>query len=230
MAELKKAYLEKLNYSGKKVNVFFLLDPGHGGWLVDDKHPKGHYPTPGKRSPEYDGKVFYEGVHNREIVKLILEKAEANGIDVIDIVNSEQDVPLGERTRRANEIGREIDCVYVSIHHNAAGMSGWHPASGISVYTSKGQTKSDVFAEIVISELVNQFDDTVRFRFNETDGDRDHEADFWVLRNTSMPAVLLELGFMTNKEEVRRMETKEWKEKCADAVVEAMIIWNEINE
>lgn len=218
------AKLKKVNYSGSRApsNVFFLLDPGHGGIF------NGKYDTEGKRSPEYDGKVFYEGVHNREIVKLILEKAERAGIDAIDIVNSNRDVSLGERVRRANDIGREVDCVYISVHHNAAGKGGFNNASGIEVFTSKGQTRSDVFAELVIGGLVEQFEDTVKWRFNESDSDRDKEANFRVLRETSMPAVLIEAGFMTNLEEVRRMETKEWKEKVANAVVEAMITWNEI--
>jgi N-acetylmuramoyl-L-alanine amidase len=213
--------LKKVNNSGREAvnETFFLLDPGHAGLH------KGVYETPGKRSPEFDGKVLYEGVQNRKIVNLILEKAERVGIDAIDIVNSNRDISLGERVRRANEIGREVKCVYISIHANAAGPGGWYPASGIEIFTSKGQTKSDVFAEMLISRTVEQFEDTVKWRFNTTDSDRDKEANFKVLRDTTMPAVLAEFGFMTDEDEVRRMDTDEWRNQCADAVVNAMIDW-----
>jgi N-acetylmuramoyl-L-alanine amidase len=204
----------------------YILDPGHGG-VID-----GVYQTSGKRSPKFDdGYVFYEGEHNRVIVKMLQEQLEERGIDAIDIVNSDMDVSLGERVRRANELGRELDCVYISIHHDAFGNGrDWTSPSGMSVYTSKGETKSDEFASHVMQELVCQFGDTMKYRRDFTDGDSDKEADFYVLRKTSMPAVLCELGFMTNKAECERMRAKEFKQACVTAIIDAIEIFETINE
>lgn len=206
----------------------YILDPGHGG--IDPK--TGKYVTAGKRSPKFDdGSQLFEGVNNRIIVKMLQDKLEHAGIDAIDIVNSHLDTPLNERVRRANELGRELKCVYISIHSDAFGNgTGWTDPSGISVYTSPGQTKSDEFANHVASSLICHFGNSVKFRKDFSDGDADKEAHFYVLTKTSMPAILCELGFHTNKEECKRMLTKEWKEKVVNAIYEAIDVWETIHD
>jgi len=207
-------------------NVLYIIDPGHGGEI------DGVYQTAGKRSPKFDdGSVFYEGVNNRIVANMVIEELEKRGIDAIDIVNSNKDVSLGERVRRANELGRELKCLYISIHSDAFGNGkDWTSPSGISVYTSPGKTRSDDFAEHLISELHCNFESTVKWRHDSSDGDRDKEAHFYVLKKTSMPACLIEAGFHTNKEQCLRMMTKEWKDKLVSSIVGACEAWEIINE
>lgn len=199
----------------------YLFDPGHSG-LVN-----GVYQTPGKRSPKFDdGTILYEGVNNRDNSRRILNQLHAISIEAKDIVNSNEDVPLSKRVKDANELAKTRKCVYISIHSDAAGDGvQWHPASGISVYTSPGQTKSDIFASLIIDELETQFGNTVKWRKDTTDADEDKEENFYVLKETSMPAVLLELGFHTNKDESKRMLTDEWKNKLVASVVTAIQKW-----
>lgn len=199
----------------------YLFDAGHGG-LVN-----GAYQTPGKRSPKFDdGTILYEGVNNRDNVRRILNYLNSVAIDTKDIVNSQEDVPLSKRVKDANEIAKNHKCVYISVHSDAMGDGNtWQPASGISVYTSPGQTKSDVFAALVIDELETQFGTTVKWRKDAADGDEDKEENFYVLKETSMPAVLLELGFHTNKDEAKRMLTDEWKNKITASIVTAIQKW-----
>lgn len=203
----------------------YILDPGHGG-LVNGK-----YVTPGKRSPKFDdGYVLYEGVNNRDNVDRIIAALRLEGINCVDIVNSNEDVSLTERVRRANIVSRNQKCVYISVHSDAAGNGAeWHPASGISVYTSPGQTKSDVFAEMLINRLQANFQNDVKWRLDTSDGDKDKEAEFYVLTKTSMPAVLIEAGFHTNKEEAKKMLSEEWKKDLVKSVVEAVKQWEESN-
>lgn len=202
----------------------YILDPGHGG-LVNGK-----YQTAGKRSPKFpDGRVLFEGVNNRDNVERIMAKFKANGLDCIDIVNSDLDVSLGERVRKANALAKDRKCIYISIHSDAAGDGiKWHPASGISVWTSKGQTKSDIFASIVIDELQAKFLQSIKWRTNTTDGDEDHEENFYVLRETRCPAILCELGFHTNEAETKRMMTTEFKDKVVAALLAAALKWEKL--
>lgn len=206
----------------------YILDPGHGG--IDPS--TGEYVTAGKRSPKFDdGFQFYEGENNRKIVSMLLNRFEDVGIDAIDIVGSYLDIPLKERVDRANLIGREAKCVYISIHSDAYGNGrDWTSPSGISVFTSVGQTKSDEFAQHVIDELKCRFRESVKWREDNSDGDSDKEAHFYVLRKTSMPAILIEGGFHTNKEEVKRMMTKEWRSNIVESIIDAVKIWESINE
>lgn len=199
----------------------YLIDPGHGG--VDPS--TGKYVTPGKRSPKFDdGSVLYEGVENRKKAAVLAKKMTAAGLDNQILVNTWKDVELSRRVTVANEFARQKKCVFISLHSDAAGDgSAWHLASGISVYTSKGQTRSDVLAELMVNELQRVFTATVKWRLDTSDGDKDKEEDFYVLRKTSMPAVLLELGFHTNKDEALRMQTDEWRSQVADAIVSACL-------
>lgn len=196
----------------------YLLDAGHGGII------NGKYVTPGKRSPKFeDGSQLFEGVNNREIVnKLILALYKEN-IKYVDIVASQEDVPLSIRVNNANKLSKVKSCIYISIHSDANGDgTKWDQASGLSVYTSKGQTRSDNFAEIIINKLQDNFKQTVKWRTDITDKDKDKEENFYVLRETKCPAILCELGFHTNKEEAKKMLTNEWKENVVKSIIEAI--------
>lgn len=216
--------------------TLFILDPGHGGILNGVNQSKD-----GKYSPkftdgtkfEYKGQSFdrfYEGANNRDNAERIIQKLKAVGLDAIDITGgSQSDVPLRTRTDAANKYHPNRKCVYISIHSDALGIGEqWQPASGISVYTSKGQTKSDIFATIVIDRLQARYTD-VKWRTDNQDGDEDKEENFFVLRETKMPAILIEGGFHTNESEVKKMMTEDWKAKLSDAVVEACLIWEKMN-
>jgi N-acetylmuramoyl-L-alanine amidase len=152
-----------------------------------------------------------------------------NSLECVDVVDSENDVSLIERVKKANKLSKDRKCVYISIHSDANGDGvKWDQASGMSVYTSKGQTKSDIFASIVIDELYNKFTSTIKWRTNNTDGDKDKEENFYVLKNTDCPAILCELGFHTNEAETKRMMTLDYKNKIVDAMVASAIKWEKL--
>lgn len=215
----------KATHEVPKSKYLYVIGAGHGGLNPST----GKYVTPGKRSPKFDdGTVLYEGVNNRVNVDLIIKKLHAVGIEAVDLVNDWRDISLGSRVARVNQMAKDRKCIYISIHSDAHGNGKeWTPASGLSAYTSVGQTQSDEFAELIIYGLQDNYEDTVKWRFDNRDGDKDKEAHFYVLRKTSCPAVLLEIGFHTNKEQATRMLTDEWREKLADSIVSACKIWEE---
>ena len=60
-------------------------------------------------------------------------------------------------------------------------------------------------------------------RTDYADGDIDKESNFYILRNTRMPAVLTESFFMTNKNECQTiLQTEEGRERIANFHVEAI--------
>ena len=170
----------------------WIFDNGHGG-MID-----GVYQTAGKRSPVWpDGEILYEGEFNRSIVDRLVVLCEANGIDYVNLVDTPEDIPLRERTDTANKIAKASDkpCIYVSIHAN--GFTD-ESANGWSVYTSVGQTKSDEIATVLFDKALREFKGEYMRSDTYSDGDVDQEANFSVLSNTSMPAILSENFFMTN--------------------------------
>lgn len=161
--------------------------------------------TPGKRSP--DGK-FREYKYSRQLCDAIRSALEMRGYKVfIDIeeedmkVNSSQE--LVKRCKIVNALQKEYkNCIYVSIHVNAAGSDGkWHNATGWSAYTSVGVTAADKLAECMYwSAKKNLTGKKIRTDFS--DKDSDYESNLYVLKHTNCPAVLTENFFQDTKEDV----------------------------
>ena len=176
-------------------NYLWIFDNGHGG-IID-----GVYQTSGKRSPKWDdGSILYEGEFNRAIVNRLMKLCTNAGIECVNLVDTQEDISLSRRTDKANDIYREQkdkdgkSCIYVSVHAN--GFSD-ESANGWSVYTSEGETKSDIVASVLAKNAAAEFPDE-KMRKDTRDGDADKESNFWVLRKTVMPSILSENFFMTN--------------------------------
>lgn len=181
----------------------------------------------GKRSPD---KRLEEYAYSRKVVQELKRQLEADGYTVLvdiasDYVPPKQEQELKLRCDIVNALckkyGKE-NCIYVSIHVNAAGGDGkWHMAGGWSAYTTVGKTKADDLAECLYDaarqrlwayeESMNvcqangvSYDQKQRpFRTDKiSDGDSDLEKNYYVLAHTACPAVLTENLFMDNETDV----------------------------
>ena len=164
-----------------------MIDAGHG--------PE----TPGKRSP--DGKLR-EFHFNNSVADYVKDYLSSEGISVTFSHNIRKDVSLNERTALANKM--KVDA-FVSIHANAYGTD-WNSANGIETYIyPNAMPESVTLASLVQSSLImscNRRDRGVK------------KANFAVLSETQMPAVLVECGFMTNKEEANLLMRHVSKTLC----------------
>ena len=159
----------------------------------------------GKGSP--DGK-FKEYKYSREVVEAVSNILKNLGYQVfIDVEEDDlhltQAKELAHRCKIVNDlIKQHKNCIYVSIHVNAAASDGkWHDATGWEVYTSVGKTKADELATCLYNAAkFNAKDKKLRTDFS--DGDADKEAHLYVLKNTNCPAVLTENFFQDNKKDV----------------------------
>lgn len=166
--------------------------------------------TPGKCSP--DGK-FREYQYSREIVAAVKAILKNSGYNVfIDIedddLNVTQSRELCLRCKMVNDLCKVYgDCIYVSIHVNAAGSDGkWHTATGWEAYTSPGKTKADALATCLYEAAKKNLKD-VKIRTDFSDGDPDKEANLYVLKHTNCPAVLTENLFQDNKSDVEYLQS-----------------------
>lgn len=172
-----------------------MLDAGHG------------YSTAGKRSP--DGMKEYE--FTRVVATYAKQFLEGyNNVTVYFAHSDERDVPLQERTNKANQL--KVD-LYVSIHANAFG-SNWNDANGIETYVHPNHSKQSIeLAQKIQKSLI--VSTGLKDRGVKT-------ADFHVLRETTMPAVLVECGFYTNQKELGLLRSETYRKTCAEAIVKAI--------
>ena len=197
----KKVIMSKYNW---------LLDNGHGGMI------NGKYQTKGKRSPVYDGRQIFEGVYNREIVDIVHRYLKSNAIDSSILVPEQEDISLRERVRRVNETYKhKPNTILVSFHLNLGG------GTGFEVYTSKGETFSDKFATMFAQYWQQNTDFVVRTDYS--DGGPDKEANFYILKYTYCPAILVESLFMDNKNDFDYLISKEGKHKIAENHINSIL-------
>jgi N-acetylmuramoyl-L-alanine amidase len=186
------------------------VDNGHG------------FNTDGKRSP--DGK-FLEYAYNREIAAKVVEGLRKLGYDAELLVPETYDVSLEERVNRVNTLCKKhgkSNVILLSIHVNAAKNGQWSTARGWSCYTSRGQTKSDIIAELLYKAAEKNFVGH-KIRTEKIDGDKDIEQGFYLLKNTLCPAVLTENFFMDNKEDLAYILSDEGKAAIVKTHIDGLV-------
>ena len=96
-------------------------------------------------------------------------------------------------------------------------------AKGWCVFTTKGVTNSDKYAEIFLEEarkVCAKYGRTTRQ--DKSDGDNDWEANFTVIFKTICPSILIEEFFYDNQEEMNWLLSEEGKSACTEIIVNAI--------
>lgn len=188
-------------------------------WCLDNGHGK---KTAGKRSPKLNGERLYEYEFNRDIVKRIIQTLDVIGVETFNVV-PEVDVDnfLEGRVARANRKKSDLPKLFVSIHSNAApappGKWSNPSISGVETWffhnSNRGKKMASVFQKHIVKAT------GWKDRFIKSQPGR----QFYVLKNTSMTAVLTENGFYNNLEQCKLLKTDEVRQKIADAHVQAIL-------
>ncbi|WP_163530925.1 N-acetylmuramoyl-L-alanine amidase family protein [Halobacillus ihumii] len=171
--------------------------------------------TPGKRTPKFDdGTYMNEHDFNYPTACYVEENLvnEYEDVEIVRVDDEVRDVPLIERTNKANAEGADA---YVSIHANAMNFTWGEPAPrGIETYAYVSEPPEAMeLAEKAQDEMI---DATGLFNRGVK------TANFHVLRETHMSAILVECGFMDNKEEARLLMSDEYRRTCARAITNAI--------
>lgn len=188
----------------------------------------GHYKgTAGKRCLKaLDPNETREWVLNNRIadkIEALLTAYEGYDLIRVDDTTGEKDIPLRARTNAANNFKADF---YLSIHHNAAEVSAHKMYNGIKcfggggvvayVYT-KASKESGVWQKALYDAVIAK---------TGLKGNRANplgKANFHEVRETKMPAVLLECGFMDSKTDVPIILSEDFANKVAAACVEVIV-------
>lgn len=174
--------------------------------------------TPGKRLPkELDPNETREWVLNDRVARFFAQAmGQYGGVELrrLDDPAGVENIDIDVRVALANVWGADF---YLSIHHNAAGrvFSG----GGVSVFLNAGGGPSEEYARAIYDALV---EDT-GLRGDRADpivtGD---EQSLYEVRQTNMPAVLVEYGFMDSTADAPVILTEDFARKAGYATARAI--------
>ncbi|MEO8206693.1 MAG: N-acetylmuramoyl-L-alanine amidase [Chthoniobacterales bacterium] len=147
-----------------------------------------------------------EKVHALDITLRVAEILRRAGYNVILTRSSDVFIPLPSRAAISN---RSNDSVFVSLHLNWTTRRG---ADGLETHFYSPRSKR--LAANIQYEIC---------RVYRTDNRGIKPARFHVLRNNRRPAVLVELGFLSNRREAKLMESATHRQRLADAIARGIM-------
>ena len=189
--------------------MIILTDPGHG------------QDTAGKRSP--DGRLR-EYKYAREIAAEVVKRLKAQGYNAQQLVTEENDISLGTRCKRVNDICKHFgasNVLVVSIHCNAAGADGkWHDARGWQACVSlNASAKSKQLASCLFDAAQAE---GLKMR-SPKPGQKWWAQNLAICRDTNCPAVLTENLFQDNLADVDFLLSDKGREAIINLHVEGII-------
>ena len=193
----------------KNTKRSIFLDPGHGG---------------------SDSGAVSGGVREKDLTLSVYNKVSSKlaslGYTVLTSRNVDKDVDLVERAKQANNANADM---LLSIHFNAGGRG---VARGIETYYYQSQAdrvpkinkENHNNAERLERgrKLANKVQQNLLYQTGANDRGV-KRASFTVLRETSIPSILVELGFIDNPEERNKIKTNEYQERLANGIVDGIV-------
>ena len=167
-------------------------------------------PGHGGRDP---GAVGIGGLQEKQVIFPISQQVAAilrqQGVEVVMTRNSDIELDLDPRVQIAERADADL---FVSIHANAINLSR-PDVNGLETYyySNAGARFARTVHDIVLRSM-GMRDRRVR------------QARFYVIRRTSMPAILIEVGFVTGAEDIHNLRDPEWRSQMANAIARGILI------
>lgn len=191
-----------MNYTSSAGVKYVVIDAGHGG---SDPGAQGFIDE-----DEYNEKDI-----NLNVAKMVRDMLESEGVEVIMTRDTDKYPSLTDRSKLANT---KDAAMFVSIHVNSAANAP--KANGIEVYYAKGNnedyygTTSKALATSVLKEMLDKTEAFSRGVKVES---------HLVTRTSLMPAILVELGFISNDDEIKKLIDEDYQKLLARGIVEGIL-------
>ena len=191
-----------------------VLDPGHGG----------------QDSGAMCGGIFEKDL-TLDVARRIDRLLDSEGIATLMTRVGDAYVSLADRAAFANRVR---NCIFVSIHFNEDNQP---VASGVETYYAAHQITGGSFLASwlpflwrPLSDLPNPESQSLAGFIQEALVGRTRAIDrgtqarqFFVIANVTSPAVLIEGGFLTNKEDISKLESEDYRDQIAAAVADGIL-------
>ena len=147
-----------------------------------------------------------------QVAEKLAKELKKRGASVLLTRTDDTKIPLEERAAMANE--KEAD-LFVSIHCNYCEDDS--SVQGLECYYREGSDEAQKLAENVVTAVEDS--SMISCRGTRT-------ADFSVLRNTSMTAVLVEIGYLSNSSERQNLGSKDYQQELIDRLADGILMEN----
>jgi N-acetylmuramoyl-L-alanine amidase len=182
-----------------------MLDPGHGGY------------DPGAITKQ----GVYEKSINLQIAQKVKEMLGPSGIEIY--LTREEDIDYvpdgikGKTTKKQTDLNRRIEMakeanadVFVSLHVNATATG---QESGSETFYHFKSESGKRLAELIQQEMIKIPGMNRRIA---------KPGDFYITKNTSMPAVIVEVGYLSNLKEQKKLQQSWYQEQLARAIAKGI--------
>lgn len=194
------ANVSKEEKKAKKDQVVIVVDPGHGG--------------------EDPGKVGINDVLekdlNLQIAKKVKKLLEEAGIKIVmtrtnDKVPDAKKEDLNQRVQLINDTKPKLAlCIHQNSYPDAK-------IKGAQVFYHTITPEAEDVATIV-QEQLRTVDPTNTRQIKEND-------TYFMLKNTQVPTIIVECGFLTNPDEAAKLTQEDYQDKLAQAICEGVVKW-----
>jgi N-acetylmuramoyl-L-alanine amidase len=215
-----KKAIPKISY--KLTNKIIVIDPGHSNKADTSKEPV----SPDSSTLKYKQTGGAQGVStktpeykiNMDVALKLKSKLESNGFTVI--MTKTDNTKTMSNIERA-KLGNEADAgLVIRIHADSSdskspkGASMLVPAS--NQHTESFYNQSKLFGQVILNTVTNSVGMN-----NRGVVERDDMTGFnW----STVPVVLIEMGFLSNPEEDKNLSDADYQEKIAKAISEGVIL------
>lgn len=183
---------EDFSFAPYSSKVVIILDPGHGG-----------------KDFGTEASDIKEKEYNLVTSKLIASYLKQMGFHISMTRDDDRFLSLSKRSAFANNLEGDL---FVSVHYNSAPNPS---AEGIEVFYYREEKNgprtesSKALAQAILKNVINSTGAKCR-------GVK--HGNLAVIRETTMPAVLIECGFLTNPNELAKIDTSEYRKKLAQGI------------
>lgn len=184
----------------KKEKICVVVDPGHGGF-----------------DP---GKIGINGVQEKDvnlsIAKRVQEYLEANDIEVVMTREEDEDLSQGEGShKKVRDMKNRIALIEqasavlaVSIHQNSYPQEY---VRGAQVFYHGSSKEGEQLAKILQEQIVKKADRENKRQIKANNS-------YYLLKKTGVPIVIVECGFLSNKEEAQKLSSSRYQDRMAWAI------------
>lgn len=199
-----------LTFKSSLKKITIILDAGHG------------YPDSGASSVNN----IYEKDINLKITKKLKKLLEKQGATVILTRISDDSLSKSKKNNKRDDLNKRVQIrdssdadIFISIHMNHFEDSRY---TGAQVFYNSSDNRNEHLAKCIQKNIIDHADPKNKRKIKQ-------DNNIYVLKNSQIPSVLIECGFLSNLGEANKLNTDKYQNKISEAICKGIVEYTKIN-